>query len=107
MPTTNTPKTTDQPPGIKPGSNGLFVGELVPNPANNQTSVSLKSRNEINYASVSIFETASGRLVNSMNFEGNSELMTISTKELKTGMYNLKVEIDGKYTFFRKLVIIK
>ena len=85
-----------------------LLGCCIPNPANNETSVTYSFPEESGKAAISVIETASGRLLAAYDLGATaSGNLLISTEKLPPGFYSVRLSLNGAVAATRKLVIVK
>ncbi|MES2388221.1 MAG: ice-binding family protein [Bacteroidota bacterium] len=83
------------------------LGECVPNPAINETTIAYKLHKENIEVVAEVSEIASGRKLFEVKTLNGTGYIILQTSTLMPGFYNVKLRVDGIETANRKLVIIK
>ena len=93
--------------GFAPSVTGKFLGECVPNPAQNETGIAYLLPENAADAFVAVLEVAGGKELARYGLSGLSGTLAIPTNSLAPGFYTVRLSMAGKSSVSRKLVVIK
>ncbi|RYE21585.1 MAG: right-handed parallel beta-helix repeat-containing protein [Sphingobacteriales bacterium] len=85
----------------------IALGNAYPNPAESAVTIPYTLPKGTSKAMLQIAEVATGRLVNQVNLNLESEQLEVSIANLKPGSYTYTLMLDGTPAGTKKLVVIK
>jgi hypothetical protein len=83
---------------------GAYLAEAAPNPANTSTTIRYRLPDNVQKASIEIYDVAGNKVLQFNNLKGNSQVV-VNSAQLATGTYVYSLRVAGKEMLSSKFVV--